>query len=95
MMHPLQLALVFGFIMVQGNLRYQRSLVNLFSDHHQPVYHTGDNSPVIIGDADGAKMATEQNWMNTLHKQTNRIIEGAGDVVMTPVNIITHLKEYW
>lgn len=95
-MNTRQLALLFGCVMVlQGVPRHQRSLINLFSDHHQPVYRTGDSSPVIIGGTDGSNVATAQNWMNTLHKQTNRIIEGAGEVVMTPVNIITHMKEYW
>lgn len=87
--------LLVGFIVAQATSRHRRGLFNLFSDNHQPVYHTGDGSPVVIGNGDGSKMADAQNWMNTLQQQTNRIIEGAGDVVMTPVNMLTHLKSYW
>lgn len=87
---------IIGLSLAEGEPRHRRGLLNLFSDNHQPVYHTGDASPVIIGDTDGAtKLAASQNWMNTLHQQTNRLIEGAGDVVMTPVNILSHIKEYW
>ena len=87
--------LLSGFILAQATTRHRRGLFNLFSDNHQPTYHTGNSSPVVVGDGDGSKTAGAQHWMNTLHQQTNRILEGAGDVVMTPVNMLTHLKSYW
>lgn len=80
---------------VEPSKRHSRSLINLFSDHHQPNYHTGNDSPVIISSDGGSAASTSENWLKTLHKQTNRVIEGAGDVVMTPVNLLSHMKEYW
>ncbi|CAF2075947.1 unnamed protein product, partial [Rotaria magnacalcarata] len=37
----------------------------------------------------------QATWLKLARNQTNRLVEGATDLVLTPVNWLAHITNYW
>lgn len=75
--------------------RARRAQFTFFGDQSHPEYKTGDNSPVIIGDSSLYSSSTSETVLKTLRKQTNRVLEGAGDIITAPASLLSNLISYW
>ena len=79
----------------QKQKRIKRSLFTFFSDSNDnKQYHTGNNSPMIQSGVDGTTIPPK-DLSAILEKNADRLIQGATDVVLTPVTWLAHLQKYW
>ena len=75
--------------------RVRRDFINIFSDRNDnKQYQTGNNSPMIQTGTD-AKTIPPKDLSDILGEHTGRLVEGATDVVLTPVTWLTNIQKYW
>jgi hypothetical protein len=81
----------------QVKYRCQRSVINFLSDTNEPKHQSGDNSPIITtsDNVGPPSSAPANNWLKLIQQQTGRVVQGATDVVLTPVHWLTHMQTYW
>ena len=48
-----------------------------------------------MSDGEATATATTKDLLQNLGYQTNRVLEGATDAVLTPVNWLSHITRYW
>ncbi|CAF3280690.1 unnamed protein product [Rotaria socialis] len=75
--------------------RKRRDFVNFFSDIHRPNIEARDSGTLIIGNSDIYSSIPQATWLKLARNQTNRLVEGATDLVLTPVNWLAHITNYW
>ncbi|CAF1261660.1 unnamed protein product [Rotaria magnacalcarata] len=75
--------------------RKRRDFFNIFSDIHRPNIEARDSGTLIIGNSDIYSSIPQATWLKLARNQTNRLVEGATDLVLTPVNWLAHITNYW
>ncbi|CAF4395825.1 unnamed protein product [Rotaria magnacalcarata] len=75
--------------------RKRRDFFNIFSDIHRPNIEARDSGTLIIGNNDIYSSIPQHTWLKLARNQTNRLIGGATDLVLTPVNWLAHVTNYW
>ncbi len=75
--------------------RYRRFLTIFDNKNYKKEYKSGDHSPLIVNDGGQPATATTKNVLQNLGHQTNRVLEGATDAVLTPFKWLSHITHYW
>ncbi|CAF4317407.1 unnamed protein product, partial [Rotaria magnacalcarata] len=60
-----------------------------------PNIEARDSGTLIIGNSDIYSSIPQATWLKLARNQTNRLVEGATDLVLTPVNWLAHITNYW
>jgi len=76
-------------------IRYRRFITVFDNKNYRKQYRSGDNSPLVVSDGEATATATTKDLLQNLGYQTNRVLEGATDAVLTPVNWLSHITRYW
>ncbi|CAF1164219.1 unnamed protein product [Rotaria sordida] len=83
-------------VQVQQQQRYRRGLLfTAFSDVNKPQYNVRDHGSVNFGDSAALLHKSKGNWLGLFRNQTGRVVEGATDLVLTPVHWLAHMRDYW
>jgi len=79
----------------QKQQRYRRFFTIFDNTNNKKEYKSGDHSPLIVNDGEQPATVTTKNLLQNLGHQTNRVLEGATDAVLTPVHWLSHITRYW
>ncbi|CAF1623623.1 unnamed protein product [Rotaria sp. Silwood1] len=71
------------------------TLFNPFSEVNAPEYIARDQGTFIMSDTNARRHLSTGSWLGLVKNQTGRVIEGATDLVLTPVHWLAHMREYW
>jgi hypothetical protein len=79
----------------QPQIRYRRFITFFDNKDYRKQYKSGNNSPLIVNDGEQTATATTKNLLENLGYQTNRVLDGATDAVLTPFHWLSHITRYW
>lgn len=77
------------------HVRDRRALIKLFSDEKNSDFKTGNESPIVVGTEGVSSPLPSDNWLKFMKHQTGRVLEGATDIALTPVQWLAHMRTYW
>ena len=75
--------------------RHRRQFISIFSDNYKPQIKVSDHGTLVINNNTQSSSVQSETWLKLIRSQSGRVMEGATDMVLTPVNWFKHVLDYW